>query len=56
MIRNLLIAQAVIGIGLSGIYLLPKTFNIRQSAIVMSLPPKPGRLELQAFRTLKAGA
>ncbi|MDE0758609.1 MAG: EpsI family protein [Pseudomonadales bacterium] len=38
MIRNLLIAQAVIGIGLSGIYLLPKTFNIRQSAIVMSLP------------------
>lgn len=38
MIRNLLIAQAVLGIGLSGIYLLPKTFNIRQSAIVMSLP------------------
>ncbi len=38
MIRNLLITQVVLGIGLSGIYLLPKTYNIRQSAIVMSLP------------------
>ena len=47
MIRNLLIAQAVIGIGLSGIYLLPKTYNIRQSAIVMSLPSS---LEGWSFR------
>lgn len=38
MIRKLLIAQVVLGIGLSGIYLLPKTYDIRQSAIVMSLP------------------
>lgn len=47
MIGKLLIAQAVIGIGLSGIYLLPKTYNIRQSAIVMSLPSS---LEGWSFR------
>ena len=39
MILKLLIAQVVLGIGLSGIYLLPKTYGIRQSAIIMSLPP-----------------
>lgn len=38
--RKLLIAQAVLGIGLSGIYLLPKTYGIRQSAIIMSLPSR----------------
>jgi len=38
MICKLLIAQVVLGIGLSGIYLLPKTYGIRQSAIIMSLP------------------
>lgn len=43
MIRKLLIAQTVLGIGLCGIYLLPEIYNIRQSAIVMSLPSnQPG--------------
>ena len=40
MTRKLLIAQIVLLVGLSGIYLLPKTYGIRQSAIVMALPPK----------------
>ena len=43
MICKLLITQAVLGIGLSGIYLLPETVSMRQSAIVMSLPSdQPG--------------
>lgn len=38
MTRNLIIAHLVLLIGLSGIYLLPKTYGVRESAIIMSLP------------------
>ena len=38
MIRKLIICQALLGIGLGSIYLLPKGYKIRESAIVMILP------------------
>ena len=38
MIRKLIISQAFLAIGLSSIYLLPRGYQIRESAIVMILP------------------
>ena len=38
MIRKLIICQAVLGIGLGSIYLLPRGYKIRESAIIMILP------------------
>ncbi|HIG83510.1 MAG TPA: EpsI family protein [Verrucomicrobia bacterium] len=38
MIRKLIICQALLGIGLGSIYLLPRGYKIRESAIIMILP------------------
>lgn len=38
MLRKLIICQALIGIGLGSIYLLPRGYKIRESAIIMILP------------------
>ena len=38
LLRNLIITQVVMAVGLGAIYLLPKTFGIRESAIIMALP------------------
>ena len=42
-LRNLLIAQLVLVIGLACIFVLPKTHGIRDSAIIMSLPTFVGK-------------
>ncbi len=42
-LKKLLIAQVVLAVGLAGIYLLPKTYGMRNSAIVMSLPTFVGK-------------
>ena len=38
MIRKLAIAQIILLLGLGSIYLLPRGYNIRESAIIMVLP------------------
>ncbi len=38
MIRKLIICQALLGIGLGSIYLLPRGYKIRESAVIMILP------------------
>ena len=38
MIRRLIIAQATLLIGLGSIYMLPRGYDIRESAIIMVLP------------------
>ena len=38
MLRKLIICQALLGIGLGSIYLLPRGYKIRESAIIMILP------------------
>ena len=38
MIRKLIICQALLGIGLGSIYLLPRGYKIRESAIILILP------------------
>lgn len=42
MIRKLIICQALLGIGLGSIYLLPRGYKIRESAIIMILPDTVG--------------
>ena len=45
MLRKLIITQFVLAFGLGAIYLLPKTYGIRESAIIMTLPSQLGEWE-----------